>query len=722
MKTLLAVFILLVVTSVFGANIPYTALNTNQFFTNNNYVSIRVDTNSILTNATGLTVNTNVNSTVYNLTTNLIQNTSSPQVWTNDGTFIYPSGTGPNHPDGSAPSPPLVIRKDGSVFYGTNVAQDVNESDFTKKFPFYSVSMTSSNEPSFVQIVNGVIDSENYLFEAYRQTDINGDKDTSYIHDFWTVSFTNGTLHEVDVRLDLAGPQFTMLKNGTDVFAVDTDGNARAIRAVQYSWPSTNAAPGQFLTSDGGSPQQLYWSTVTAGAGGVVTNFATTNTDTGLTNAIKSIAGSGIGPGTVNQVAKFTSTTNVGDSIVSEPATNMWQWRSRVAGTPWTNGITNRIFGEYTSESNYLALDIVSAVGVNSEFEVHGVQGASRSAGIPMMNINGSLLVEPDANATSGHTAHNVYPNGNGVGLLGTTSERWHGVYSDTQGFIASDITALSGSHNFQSASAGIGMSTAGIEFDTIADGFLGGAQRDANGLRGFVVASAGTGVYAFGVGGFAQDTFMTRGTAASTVSFSTNNSAASQPVTAIIEGGEGTGVNHPGSDVTLLGGLSTGSTNSGAVMLATAQSTTSGSSKNVAWLRSAIVGEPVNLTESSATLVCTVSNITAGHFAGIKVSATTDADDATDFQAVTEDFRVSAVNKGGTVSTTISASAPMATVQSSGTLTTTWTAVANNNGIDIKNNAVSSLTQTTLRTRYRIEVDSDVKPVVYDVQKLIHQ
>jgi hypothetical protein len=76
-------------------------------------------------------------------------------------------------------------------------------------------------------------------------------------------------------------------------------------------------------------------------------------------------------------------------------------------------------------------------------------------------------------------------------------------------------------------------------------------------------------------------------------------------------------------------------------------------------------------------------------------------ADDGTDFQSKSDEVSIDAVNKGGTVTVGAVTDASIATAASSGTLTATYTAVANGNGVDIKCNAVSSLTQTTLRVKY---------------------
>lgn len=113
-------------------------------------------------------------------------------------------------------------------------------------------------------------------------------------------------------------------------------------------------------------------------------------------------------------------------------------------------------------------------------------------------------------------------------------------------------------------------------------------------------------------------------------------------------------------------------------------------------------------LTESTATIVCNVT-VAAGKYIGGELIVTTHADDATDFQAITEHLTFSAVNKGGTVTATIQAApSTSTTAASAGTLTTAWTAVANGNSVDIKNDAASSLTQTTLKCSYQLRLNTD--------------
>lgn len=112
-------------------------------------------------------------------------------------------------------------------------------------------------------------------------------------------------------------------------------------------------------------------------------------------------------------------------------------------------------------------------------------------------------------------------------------------------------------------------------------------------------------------------------------------------------------------------------------------------------------VGDYVTLTESSATKF-TSTTIATGKIQGGSILVTVEANDATDFQARTLRFIWSAVNKAGTLTITISTPEEVVAL-SSGTLTCTITAVDAGSGVlDFKANAVSSLTQSTLRATYQ--------------------
>ena len=114
-----------------------------------------------------------------------------------------------------------------------------------------------------------------------------------------------------------------------------------------------------------------------------------------------------------------------------------------------------------------------------------------------------------------------------------------------------------------------------------------------------------------------------------------------------------------------------------------------------------ATMGDYVNLTESTATIF-TSTVIATGKIAGGQIVVTIEGNDGTDFQARTMRVVWSAVNKAGTLTMTLGTPEEVAAV-STGTLTCTLTMVDGGSGVlQFKANAVSSLTQTTLRCSYQ--------------------
>lgn len=113
-------------------------------------------------------------------------------------------------------------------------------------------------------------------------------------------------------------------------------------------------------------------------------------------------------------------------------------------------------------------------------------------------------------------------------------------------------------------------------------------------------------------------------------------------------------------------------------------------------------LGGYVTLTESSATIF-SKTTIATGKIQGGSILVTIEANDATDFQSRTLRFIWSAVNKAGTTTITLGTPEEVVAV-SAGTLTATITATDDGSGvISFKANAVSSLTQTTLRATYQV-------------------
>mgnify|MGYP003332437874 CR=1 FL=1 len=163
----------------------------------------------------------------------------------------------------------------------------------------------------------------------------------------------------------------------------------------------------------------------------------------------------------------------------------------------------------------------------------------------------------------------------------------------------------------------------------------------------------------------------------------------------------DGSGTDKDGAGISITGGQSTGTGRGGYVRSATSLTSTTGSSANSYSTRSYTSAKPVDLTESSATLFANIA-LASSKIAGFTLACTVYANDGTNYQSLTSEVRVDAVNKAGTVTATLTQT-DNTTAASSGTLTCTYTAVANGAGVDIKANAVSSLTQTVLRVKWSI-------------------
>lgn len=166
-------------------------------------------------------------------------------------------------------------------------------------------------------------------------------------------------------------------------------------------------------------------------------------------------------------------------------------------------------------------------------------------------------------------------------------------------------------------------------------------------------------------------------------------------PNNASLKGASGVGTDIAGGTLTIAGGQSTGTGRGGAVIFQTSTNQATGSTLNGYTVRGHYAAKAVTLTETTATTVVTIPVPAAG-FVGGSVVITVFASDGTDHQTRTLTVPWSAVNKAGTVTAGIGTPVESVAV-STGTLTATLTAVANSTNVDIKVDATSSLTQTTL-------------------------
>jgi hypothetical protein len=179
------------------------------------------------------------------------------------------------------------------------------------------------------------------------------------------------------------------------------------------------------------------------------------------------------------------------------------------------------------------------------------------------------------------------------------------------------------------------------------------------------------------------------------------------------IKAHDGSGTDKAGASLTINGGQSTGTGIGGALIKNT--SLTGASSTNTAnsySVREYIYAGETTLTEGAATGFVTIA-LPASKYAGVHVFLTTHADDATDFQATTDMFSVSAVAKGTNISSNV-ATPTQSTIGSTGTLTTAITVTSTtNNTFTLNCNATSSLTQTTLKAKWQIRINSDAAATV---------
>lgn len=184
----------------------------------------------------------------------------------------------------------------------------------------------------------------------------------------------------------------------------------------------------------------------------------------------------------------------------------------------------------------------------------------------------------------------------------------------------------------------------------------------------------------------------------------------AAAPVHQTLKAHDATGADHLGANLILKGGYGTGIGAGGDLITMTSvSSNASGSVAQIYSTRHYESAKPSPMTNSTANPVLNIL-INTNHYLACKIFASTFAGDVGgDFQAFAEELMVSAVNKAGTISATVSTSwGTNLAASSASTLTTTWTAVTSGNTLDIKCTPVSSLTPTTYYTKWKVDVLSN--------------
>lgn len=152
-----------------------------------------------------------------------------------------------------------------------------------------------------------------------------------------------------------------------------------------------------------------------------------------------------------------------------------------------------------------------------------------------------------------------------------------------------------------------------------------------------------------------------------------------------------GSGANVAGANIAIAGGKGTGTAAGGKVSLYTSPSIASGSTAQTLVERVVVPAKGVALTDATAVSLFEIA-LPKLKMTGGKIVATVQVTDGTDMQSFTQEITYSAVNKGGTYTTSITATTGDKSV-SAGTLTNTWTILNGTNKVTIQLAADTSLT-----------------------------
>ena len=588
----------------------------------------------------------------------------------------------------------ILVRSDGSLFLGKDAPANGDIPFFDPMF-LEQVSNVDSNGPTTIY---WEMDSKgmNGSYESVQAWKTIADKDAPQSTWESTAQATNGDSRRIFYVMSPGASQITYQSNSIDTFTVNDSGDLTHIRTIGYHWPSTNGTAGKVLATDGGSPQQLYWTNQNSSGGG---------------------GGGGVGPGTLNHLSMFNSTTtNVIDSNLIQEATNQWAYKQ--SSSTWTNSVTNVWYERWTSGSSNRGIQLIEN-GNLAELKqfANGTIGADVFGG---MRFNDAWLINGLGTVAAGGHNGDWLPLADSDGTTGLTvgngTHKVKYIYLSTGS--AGGVFFPDGGHI---QSAGIDTTwggTAWVIHDTPDNRDL--LYVDTGGVNGNTVR-IGLGQIGASSGASpgtitASDTWLMAGRLAGSWQLQTNNSGTGTAAEGRLTGSEALGTDHTGGTLILGGGNGNGTGRGGDLDIETAQKASgSSSSSNPYQKRLKISSEPVTLTTNSATTVCTFTVPTSLTMVGAKFSATTEIKDATDVAALTEEFRIVAINKAATVTATNSApSATSYLATGSVGVSTTWTVTVSSTTVSIKCNAVTTgINATTARVYGRLELDSDGVSVV---------
>lgn len=472
---------------------------------------------------------------------------------------------------------------------------------------------------------------------------------------------------------------------------------------IACTWPTV---AGTLLTSGSSitaSQMPAFTGDITTSAGAVATTLATVNSNVGsFTNANVTVNGKGQVTAASSGTDPVTSITGTANEItvtgtttpsLSLPSALTFTGKTITGGT-FASGALNGTVGATTPSTGAFTTLANSGAGTNTN---------SSAASTPAQLYNGVIYTGGTATTTFPHVL--IQPSGATASTTWSTSGTGLGINLDVgagniidgkvdgvSAFIASYDGRIKGIYNpgYPQFTA-VGLETSGMRvYSDRVDFWQGGAIP----LTLYSTAAD------FGASGKLTYGTQVRMSSEGTGILQLFDDGATATHTAI-KAGDGSGTDKVGSNFIIAGGYSTGTGRGGDVITKTSTTSTTASTANGYTTRRYDSAKFVDLTESTATLFCNIG-VAASKYAGARLTCTVTANDGTDFQSLTSSLTVDAVNKAGTVTTTL-AQVDGTTAASSGTLTVTYTAVANGATVDIKANAVSSLTQTVLRCKWSV-------------------
>lgn len=164
------------------------------------------------------------------------------QVWTNNGTFIWPTVDSPPDPTGTTSGPAIFFRKDGSVYIGSNIVKilgPVRVNDMNQG----SISMGSfveSNQPATLHFDFFASANENYDYDSAFRGNLTGNGTAGYAELSLSASHANNHSRLFNVYLlpDDIDNCIELFTNNVSIFSVNTSGVVTAGSYIDASGTS----------------------------------------------------------------------------------------------------------------------------------------------------------------------------------------------------------------------------------------------------------------------------------------------------------------------------------------------------------------------------------------------------------------------------------------------------------------------------------------------------